>query len=639
MTTLNIVNLIESNPITQLSDTYNNRLLEKIKESFSETEQQLFVTSFYCYLNHNASTEFIIDLDNVWQWLGFNKKCNAKRMLENNFMMDTDYKCLLLRSEEQSSDTRGGHNREKILLNIHTFKKLCMKAGTKKANEVHNYFIKLETLLHEVLKEQSQDLIRQLKNSETEKQSLESNIISLRQTNELDKHNMLLQEYHRKNLVYILKLETLSNGHFVVKIGETSDIRNRIQALNALFGIKVIIMDLFPCDFHYKLEQFLHREPMLTQMKYTNLINHKQKSTEAYLVPSMQKYNKIKQFILKHSCNFNSKNGDLLKTTVLKNICEIYKDDKDGLERMMDKIHSIYQCQPNRIVEPLHPSFAVDPIEDVTGQIPSSCIGPDVGGRKPGDIASHEINSTNNFFEEQDPNDVMNDAIEQVSETSNPETTPITKANAYCPKVQIYDPNDLTRLVRVYESITDCTRRFEGTSYTHVKYAARHRTIYKGYRWYLAAAGDNPYEPKRIGETVQSNEKRSGMVAMVNVDKTKVMRVFSLQKEAAKYCSIHASLICSGVRFQTIVHGHYWIPWEDVDNNLQQEFLRSNSLPTVAKQSRGSTVQQISPQTGVVEREFPSIVDCCKELRISTNSIKKSSAEDVVINGWKYKIM
>ena len=140
---LNIVHLIESNPITKLTNTYNNRFLTRIKETFTETQQQLFVSSFYCYLNYNQSTDYVIDLDNVWQWLGFSQKSIAKRTLEKYFVIENDYKILLYRSVEQTNEGRGGHNREQIMLNIKTFKMLCIKAATKKANEIHEYFIKL----------------------------------------------------------------------------------------------------------------------------------------------------------------------------------------------------------------------------------------------------------------------------------------------------------------------------------------------------------------------------------------------------------------------------------------------------------------------------------------------------------------
>ena len=91
MTDLNIVELIEKNPITKLSNNYNNKLLNKIKEKFNEEQQKLFVSSFYCYLNYDKNKDFVVDLDNVWKWLGFKQKNNTKTLLEKNFIIDNDY--------------------------------------------------------------------------------------------------------------------------------------------------------------------------------------------------------------------------------------------------------------------------------------------------------------------------------------------------------------------------------------------------------------------------------------------------------------------------------------------------------------------------------------------------------------------
>ena len=74
MSQLDIIELIENNPITKLSNTYNNKLLCKIKENFTGLEQQIFITSFYCYLNYDKSIDFVVDLDNIWKWLGFKQK-------------------------------------------------------------------------------------------------------------------------------------------------------------------------------------------------------------------------------------------------------------------------------------------------------------------------------------------------------------------------------------------------------------------------------------------------------------------------------------------------------------------------------------------------------------------------------------
>ena len=151
MTELNIVKLIEDNPVTKLSNTYQGKLLNKIKETFTDNEQQLFVASFYCYLNCNQKTDFIIDLDKVWEWMGFNKKHNAMFLLEKNFSLDKDYKIFAPESSGAKSG-RGGHNKKKIMMTITTFKSLCLKACTKKADEIHNYYMKLEELYKNLYK-------------------------------------------------------------------------------------------------------------------------------------------------------------------------------------------------------------------------------------------------------------------------------------------------------------------------------------------------------------------------------------------------------------------------------------------------------------------------------------------------------
>lgn len=86
--TIDIVNLIENNPISKFNTTkYQSKLIEKLQIKFTNYEQQLFLSSFYCYLKYDKINDFIIDLDDVWNWLGFNKKCNAKVTLEKILLL------------------------------------------------------------------------------------------------------------------------------------------------------------------------------------------------------------------------------------------------------------------------------------------------------------------------------------------------------------------------------------------------------------------------------------------------------------------------------------------------------------------------------------------------------------------------
>jgi hypothetical protein len=227
MQSLDIVNLIESNPITKLTNDYNNKLLMKIKEHFTETEQQLFVSSFYCYLNYNSTTDFVIDLDNVWKWLDFNQKSNAKRVLEKNFIVDTDYKILLLKSDEQDSDNKkhGGHNIQKIMMTIKTFKLFCIKAETSKAKEIHEYFVKLEEILQQTIQEESEELKKQLSKQNEEllikEKELEENKKMLEETEKITKCNEI-------PTIYIFNIDTTRENP-ELKIGVTHNVSKRIK--------------------------------------------------------------------------------------------------------------------------------------------------------------------------------------------------------------------------------------------------------------------------------------------------------------------------------------------------------------------------------------------------------------------------
>jgi len=164
---INIVKLIEENPNTKLSKPYQSKLINKLKDSFSTEEQQLFISSFYCYLNYK-SDDFVIDLDDIWSWLGFARKTNAKNILEKQFNKNTDYLVLPQARENLS----GGRPSEKIMLNIKTFKKMCLKANTSKANEIHEYYIKLEETLHEVIDDETNELRLQLEMKDEESNEL-----------------------------------------------------------------------------------------------------------------------------------------------------------------------------------------------------------------------------------------------------------------------------------------------------------------------------------------------------------------------------------------------------------------------------------------------------------------------------------
>lgn len=207
LATLNIVNLIEKSAMTRLSNNYENKLLMKIKENFSENQQQIFVASFYTFLNYDSKKDFVVDFDNVWKWLGFSRKDNAKRLLEKHFLQDIGYKIISLRTEENTIEA--GRPTEKIMLNIITFKKFCLKSGTRKADEIHDYYVKLEELFHETVDEETNELRNQItikdeeiKNKYEEIKCVENHlgILHEKHIKLTDNHNRLINRREKHKL-------------------------------------------------------------------------------------------------------------------------------------------------------------------------------------------------------------------------------------------------------------------------------------------------------------------------------------------------------------------------------------------------------------------------------------------------------
>lgn len=56
-----------------------DELLALLRERLSSEEQLSFLESFYVYLTHDPVRDFVVDLEDVYEWVGFTRKDNAKR--------------------------------------------------------------------------------------------------------------------------------------------------------------------------------------------------------------------------------------------------------------------------------------------------------------------------------------------------------------------------------------------------------------------------------------------------------------------------------------------------------------------------------------------------------------------------------
>ena len=150
MDTVNIIQLVDKNAKTRFTKEYQNKIINRIRYRFEPKHQQLFLSNFYLSVNFDPKKDFVIDFDRLWKWLGFNRKEIPRRLLEKHFTNEIDY----IIEKEGTKD--------KITLNVNTYKKFSMKAGTKKSDEIIDCYILLQDILIEVMNEQSDELRNQL---------------------------------------------------------------------------------------------------------------------------------------------------------------------------------------------------------------------------------------------------------------------------------------------------------------------------------------------------------------------------------------------------------------------------------------------------------------------------------------------
>ena len=269
MQSFNIVDLIENNRITSLSDVYQDRLLTKIKAKFTEQEQQIFVASFYGFLKYDPKNDYVIDLDDVWKWVGYAQKVKATALLDKHFIINKDYILLGSQPGKQRSHTRGGHNKETFMLNVITFKKFCLKAGTKKADEIHDYYIKLEETLHEVVNEESAELKKQLEIKDKEVDKLETQVEKIRERTLLEQFKPNVQ------CVYYGTIDEVSDtNEKLIKFGNSNNLRSRVlQHKDTYTNFR--LMNAFKVENKLQIENAIKEHPLFIEHQRNTMIKGK----------------------------------------------------------------------------------------------------------------------------------------------------------------------------------------------------------------------------------------------------------------------------------------------------------------------------------------------------------------------------
>lgn len=602
MSEFNIVELIEDHPISKLTSTYNVKLLEKIKEIFSGEEQQLFIASFYCYLNYDAKRDFMVDVDDVWKWIGFSTKQHAKTVLERHFTIDIDYKIMIPSIERENVEEqkgRGGHNIKKLIMTIKCFKSLCLKAQTKKASEIHEYYLKLEEILDEIVQENGLELTQKMEDHkrlqdqtiEEQKRLLDQKEEALVQKDEaltkapeLERHKLLLRKYGQitGSLVYLVRIKEGDNGTYIIKIGESrKGIKNRLTEFKQKYGNQVLILDCFPVHDSAGLEKYLHHHPEIHPHQVKNLEGHETEQ-ELFLMGGKLTY-----------------------------------------QRLLDIIDTSQQQFNNPIAENERLKLEVEQLRNQ----PSTAT--------PMDYAIlQEILKTNQLLLQkvQTLEATNKDIITRLNAMQTKTTTVCSQPDPHLgPRLQKIHPETL-QILHVYETVTECMKENLAMKRPSINKAVREHTIYHGFRWQLIDRELDPHTAQTLAPTKATKQQKNGYVAKVNQEQTEILHVYLDRKTAAQennYPSI-ASLD-NAVKNHTIKDGHYYQLYEECDD-LKIRFQEKHGTIVLYHDGIG---QYDSQHTLIAE--FTSRFECTARAGISQKSLAKVLDHPILYKEWYFK--
>jgi phage anti-repressor protein len=222
-----------------------SELEQLLLSHFTTEDQQVFVKNFQDYLKYGMDdSQFIVDFNDVYLWLGFTQKHHAKRLLVKKFNDGVDYviKKALTPEGERFVPQNGGQNKEKIMLTVPTFKSFSMYCETDKGKQTRQYYATMEKIFFQYIQNNHNKVVEKITKE-------------AKDSHEKQHHETLVRAYEKTPCIYLAKLY---DDDKIIKIGESKDISERITTLKNEYKVdNVILLECIPCPDPYNYEQSL----------------------------------------------------------------------------------------------------------------------------------------------------------------------------------------------------------------------------------------------------------------------------------------------------------------------------------------------------------------------------------------------
>ena len=545
----------------------------------------------FLYLNYHPVDDFVVNLETVWKFIGFSNKANGKRLLKQHFTENRDYKISLIRTDER---VHGGQNLETIMLNINTFKKLCLKSNTDNADKIHDYYIKLEMVYNELMKEQlrkqktlvesqktlveSQKTLIKEKDSQLKEKDnqLENKDKDYQIKSKLDKHQFLIEKFTSKKCIYLAEIKDDK-----IKIGSTNDINLRKDNLKKVFG-KCSFTDFFECKYYREVEQNIL--VTVRQHLYKGKIN-----------------NHISKEVVKLSDTFNY--NQLVRTV---------KEEIDKYEKYMFWKESNDSSSFNsELLDLLRENNKI--LKNIQNNLikNTSCTTDNLTDNATNNLTDNVINNTN-----------INAATNLVIEFAQ---------GSRGRKIQEIDPDNLNVIKKIYPSMIYALRENSGYDKQSIQKAIKNNTIYKKSRWLFVEHNQNPNIVNNIKDTVLCNQPEYNHIVKVNLEQTQIIQFLTGIGEMRSLYKIGNNKINQILENKLVFDNAYFIRVTDCPKNL----LENYTLP-IKNSKKAKSIKSTNIHNNQIEI-YKSITELNIKTGITYKKIKDIIKDKKIVNECKWE--
>jgi hypothetical protein len=415
-------------------------------------------------------------------------------------------------------------------MTVNGFKHLCMVASTEEAKRIRDYYVAMEAVVMKYTK-------RRLEQSEAQCTELRIQLeAQVQDASCRARHDALVASNLDRPVVYLARVSSRPDGRFLLKIGETNDIKQRVGDHRSEFGPTFVLLDVISCIHAHRLEQQSFRLPELHGRKVTEPLGRSQREHREVFAITPAEYKRLLVAI-----------GRLQSDIEREDHVQSVRAQMVALQAENERWREQQEATMARLQHELDTARAE---RDRGLEL------------KRLEVAAMALASQR----------VADDPPAAPRVLRNPDRR-FTHARGQ--KVQQYT-FDGRLLIKTHAGFTEAMRAVpELTSGTLqcIKNAAGSNKIYKGFRWAMLDRSEPDDTVQDLPTTIKSRQQTRDLIAMLNLNKDKIERVFCDMKAAAEDRHVKMSTMSAGMARGSRCSGFFFKPWFECPDHMRAQYL------------------------------------------------------------------